>query len=397
MYISLQRILSNKYIRYIIVAILGLLAVVSVIQGVRNAAALSQDFQWDATKALMSGIDPYEASLNPDMKYNNAGLDEFYRLFTDAGVKQKMEANQFPSLLILLVPFTWMNPLTARYAWIVANLLFTAGIIFLLKKTILKRADNFEFAVIVLLMLAGTPYRNQLGVGQHTLFSFFFFLAAVYYDECRPKGNSIAVTLCMFISYFKYTLTAPLTLYLLYRRRFKEFAVSVVMHVILTILAAVKLGKSIVYMILAPLKVSSMLSAEGGLDLGALFSGNSLYLVIAGLVVVILIYIAYKLPEGKGYLLLPILTLWSLILVYHRTYDFFVLAAVAYFYINDDDNKKLRQMTIVPYYLVTILVYFGLRVFNENVPSRIVVGIIYYAFTVYLTVLTLKESRKLDG
>lgn len=407
MYKSLMKITSNVYIRWIVIGLLSLMAVVSVVQGVRNAVDISQDFQWDAAKALMEGIDPYRISLDSSYDYNSEGLTDFYRLFTDAGVKQKMEANQFPSLLMLLAPFTMFAPLTARYMWVVANLIFTVGIVFLLRKTFLKNADKFEFAVIILLMLAGTPYRNQVGVGQHTLFSFCFFLMAVYFDEMKPKGNSVAVTICMFVSYFKYTLTAPLTLYLLYRRRFKEFVISIVMHVILTIVAAVKLGTSVVYMITAPLQVSSMLSAEGGLDLGALFAGRPIYLVIGALVVILLLYIAIKMPEGRGEILFASLLLWSLILVYHRTYDFFVLVAVPVIFISvedspstkssedsnsyNDNDELFRKITRISYYCLIMMVYFGLRLFNENIPSRICVGIIYYIFTVYVTYLAIRQ------
>lgn len=408
MYKSLKKITSNVYVRWLIIGLLGLMAAVSVLQGVRNAISISQDFQWDAAKALMEGIDPYRISLDSSYDYKSESLTEFYRLFTDAGVKQKMEANQFPSLLMLLAPFTMFAPLSARYMWVVANIVFTVGIIFFLRKTFLKNADKYEFAVIVLLMLAGTPYRNQLGVGQHTLFSFCFFLMAVYFDEVKPKGNSILVTLCMFVSYFKYTLTAPITLYLLYRRRFKEFIISILMHVILTVLAAIKLGTGVVYMITAPLKVSSMLSAEGGLDLGAIFAGQPIYLVIGAVIVVVLLYIAIKTPEGRGELLFASLLLWSLVLVYHRTYDFFVLVAVPVIFIpvkgrdaketqlpeasdKVDNNELLRKITVISYYCLIMMVYFGLRLFNENIPSRICVGVIYYAFTVFVTYLAIRQ------
>ena len=144
----------------------------------RNAAQFSQDFQWDAVKTFTMRINPYDESLDPSGILDQYGFDDYYL---------QMEANQFPSLLMLLIPYTFLPPLTARYAWIISNMIFTAGIIFLLRKTFLKDADRDVFAAFMLLMIAGTPYRNQLGVGQHTLFAFFFFLLAVWFDEREDK------------------------------------------------------------------------------------------------------------------------------------------------------------------------------------------------------------------
>lgn len=393
---AVSKWLNTKYVRYIIIVCLAIMATISVFQGVRNAINVSQDFQWDASRALIEGIDPYELSLHPETKYQSEGLTQFYDLFTSAGLQQKMEANQFPSLLYLLAPFAIIPPLTARYVWILANLIFTAGIICLLRKTFFKELPLFNSAVIMLLMLAGTPYRNQLGVGQHTIFSFFFFMLAVWLDEVKPEGNRIGISICMFVSYFKYTLTAPLVLYLLYRKRYREFIISVAGHILLTIVAAISLNKSVIYMLIAPLKVSKALSAEGGLDLGALLNGSSLSFVIGGAVAVLLVVITVKMEKNREYLLFPLLLLWSLIITYHRTYDFFVLSVVYMMFsenYKNDFSEREYKITYVMYWIMLFAVFFGLRVFNENDISRIVVGLIYYVFTIMITVIAVNSVR----
>jgi hypothetical protein len=226
----LGRIKADLRLKKLILVIMGVLAAVSLIQGCKNAVLVSQDFQWDAAKALVMGINPYDESLNPG-GHLPPEFEEYYL---------QMEANQFPSLLLLLFPYTLLPPLAARYAWLASNLLFTAGIIVLLKKTFLGKADDFTFVFFMLLMIAGTPYRNQLGVGQHTLFSFFFFLLAVYCIDRKEEsqglqkktsGNgcagdrkrfSIGAAIALFVSYFKYTLTVPLAIYFIYRKRYRE-------------------------------------------------------------------------------------------------------------------------------------------------------------------------------
>lgn len=392
---------ENKAVRLCIIGVMLLAAIVSVIQGSANAISVSQDFQWDAARAIVDKVDPYELSLNPEMEINDKNLSDFYQIFYDAGLKQKMEANQFPSLLMLLIPYVFMKPLTARYVWLFTNLLYTVGIAVLLKKTFLKSLSDFNYAFVILLMLIGTPYRNQLGVGQHTLFSFFFFLLAVWLDEVKPEGNRILITICLVLSYFKYTLTAPLVLYMLYKKRYLEFAASVVVHVILTVVAAVWMGKSVIYMIIAPLKVSALLSAEGGIDLGALLNGSKMAFVIGGIIGLALMVITFLMPKNRGDILFSLLILWSLVITYHRTYDFFVLSAIAAVFagsIRSVFSEKIYQYFVIMYYVLIAMVYFGLRVFHENIMSRTVVAIVYYLFTIAITavaVYIIKKEKKM--
>ncbi|MDO4187738.1 MAG: glycosyltransferase family 87 protein [Lachnospiraceae bacterium] len=381
----IQLLISNKKIRTALLVIMALLACVSLLQGVRNAVRDSQDFQWDAMKVFSMRINPYDESdsMNPSGILDEYGYDEYYL---------QMEANQFPSLLMLLLPFAPLKPLTARYVWIVCNLVFTFLIILLLRKTFLKDLDGYWFSIISLLMIAGTPYRNQMGVGQHTLFAFCLFLVAVYYSEYCEKRNAIVTTLALFVCYFKYTLTVPLVLYFVYKKRYKEVIISAFMHVILTGVSAWWLSDSFLNMIIKPLKVSSNLAAEGGLDISALLKGSPISYFLALIIMVVLLAMAVKLPEGCDRSYISVLALWSLIITYHRTYDFFVMiVAVALFL----EMKELDKLKI--YYIVTTLaVFFVLRLFHEADLSKIVVGAMYYALTFVVTykVMRLIWTRK---
>lgn len=388
-----SKLVNNKAVRIFLLAVLALLSLVSLYKGCCNAIELSQDFQWDAAKAFSMKLNPYIMSLHPGEGLDTKGLKEFYDLFEAANAPQKMEANQFPSLLMLLLPFTFFNPLTARYLWLACNVLFTAGIVFLLKKTFLAKLDNYYFALLMLLMVAGTPYRNQLGVGQHTLFSFFFFLLAVYLGEkdgCLPR---IFEVICLTICCFKYTLTAPLFLYYIYKKRIIPIAATAVIHVGLTAVSAMWLNASFTDMIAEPLKVAGKLASEGGLDFGALFSGNAFAFVLAGLIGIGLLTVCFMLPKGNDGLVISLLILWSLIMTYHRTYDFFVLAACAGMFTDEHQTEKSQNMGIMFYEALLILVFFVLRVFSENTASRIAVGTIYYAFTILVSITAIEIIR----
>lgn len=392
----MNKVINNKKIYVILLILLSALAFVSMIQGCRNAWRDSQDFQWDAAKVLTLKINPYDESLNPSGVLDDLGYDKYYL---------QMEANQFPSLLMILIPFTFLKPLTARYVWLVFNIILTGVLIVLLRKTFLKEMDKRVFTLLMLLMIAGTPYRNQIGVGQHTIFSFCFFLLAVFLSEyCelfdRNSGNNKydkirfwLVCLCLFICYFKYTLTVPLVLYFIYKKRYLEIVVSALFHVVLTAVAAIWLNDSIFNMIIKPLKVSSALSAEGGLDFGVLLNGSPLANVLMLIVMLLLFVLALRMVEGHDEALLAILVMWSLIVIYHRTYDFFVLSAVAGIFTDKVfiSNKKVYSSFLYAYIAVLLSVFFVLRVFSESYGSKLFVGIVYYLFTIALSIFVFRN------
>ena len=378
----------KRHIKTAVYIILILLAVVSVIQGAKNALYYSQDFQYDAALALRCGINPYEVSLSETGIMSQGPVAEFYRVFEEAGAPQKMEANQFPSLLMLLFPMTFLPYRAARVLWLILNLLFTAGICLLLRKTFLKDMQKDVFNMMMLLMLAGTPFRNQLGVGQHTLFSFFFFLLAVYLSEREKKVSS---ALALAVSYFKYTLTAPLAVYFLYKRRFKEFIISLIPHVILTAVGAAMLGKGFIDMIREPLKVSSLLAGEGSIDIGALSEGASISPVFTVIIMLGLVVMAFILPENEDDRFFSLLILLSLIMTYHRIYDFFVLTAASAGTVlmkagkEGFDLKKLKRPELAKgamYCLLLLYFYFVLRIFGENRHALMAGAVLYYGYLI---------------
>lgn len=387
---------KNKIIRIAAILILTLMAAISVWKGCMNAYEFSQDFQWDAAKALSMGINPYDESMSPSGALMTGQLGDFYSRFEDLGAPQKMEANQFPSLLMLLLPMTLFTPDTARVMWIVLNLVFTGMIIYFLKKTFLKDMDGYTYALMSLLMMAGTPYRNQIGVGQHTLFAFAFFLLAVWCADV--KNSPVGTTLALFVCYFKYTLTAPLILYFIYRKKIKEIVVSAAMHIVLTVVSALMLKDSVINMILKPLKVASVLSSEGGIDLGAVFGGSSIAFILAGVIAILLFMLTIMAPKGCGNLIFVISLLWSLILTYHRTYDFFVLTAASALLVKCDEMPELvgkaGKIVEILYLPLLLMSFFVLRIFSENTASRLCLGIIYYVLTVELTFILINIVKE---
>lgn len=399
-----------------------MMAVVSIYEGIGNGIVWSQDFQYDAASALINGYDPYDISADfdeaalPDI----ANLKGFYEYYDGLGTPQKMEANQFPSLLYILAGYALMPYNAARVLWTVTNILCTAVIIWLLKKTFMSKVDDRLYPVFILLMLAGTPWRNQMGVGQHTLFAVAFFLLAVYVSERSGRGSAeesgeygiigqgagnedavagkardaagiariIISGLLLSVSYLKYTVTAPLAIYFIYKRKWKEFVISLIPHLILTGMAAFILHESFMDMLIKPLKVASALAAEGGIDIGVLTGGHPAGLAVTGLSMLFLFAAALMLPEGNDELFISVAVLLSLVMTYHRTYDFFIMIIVFGYFA----TGRMKVAEII--YLITVLAFFFvIRIFHENAISLTVSGALYYACVISFIVVTVDKIK----
>ncbi len=367
------------------ILMLAALGVVSILQGCKNACTYSQDFQWDAAKVLTLRMNPYDESLDPSPKLKALGYEDYYL---------QMEANQFPSLLFLLFPYTLLPPLAARYAWLVSNLIFTVIVLVLLRKLFFKDTDIQDFALVCLFMIVGTPWRNHIGVGQHTVFAFMFFLISLLLCQRSEgrKGIAFLAAMALSVSYFKYTLTAPLALYYVYKKRYSLLALSVVPHVLLTAFAAFWLNDSFVNMIKKPLQVSSWLSGEGSMDIGSVLTkltGNDIFssILLTGIFMAVLFAfcVLYPgkagIPDGeKDAAVVSLLLLSSLIITYHRSYDYFVMVMPFAIFL----GKKTGKRMLWAYIVLTVAIFWGLRIFNESEPATIAAAFLYYAFLAVL-------------
>lgn len=414
------KITKDKRFWAVLYTLMALLAVVSVYEGIKNGIVWSQDFQYDATTALTRGYDPYDLSVDfdekalPDIGY----LKGFYEYYDGLGTPQRMEANQFPSLLYILTPFTLLPYSAARILWVTTNLIATSVIIWLLKKTFMAGVNDRLYPVFVMLMLMGTPWRNQIGVGQHTLFAFAFFLAAVWVagmaESMEGAGDAsddapgdsrgshaavragskalpytIASGLLLSLCYLKYTVTAPLAIWFIYRKRYKEFAISLVPHVILTGVAAATLKSSYIDMLTKPLKVASALAGEGSIDIGAIFGGAGIGYLFTIIIMIFILAMALTLPEGEDELFISLAALLALVMTYHRTYDFFIMIIVFGYFA----TGRMKVAEII-YFITTLAFFFALRIFHESVTSLTVAGALYYACAISFAVVAAEKCIK---
>ncbi|MGE4170439.1 MAG: glycosyltransferase family 87 protein [Candidatus Margulisiibacteriota bacterium] len=297
--------------------LLGVVATLSVLAGCYNAlvpANASFDFQWDAALVLAKGFNPYLYTLN------------HLAAFTDTFMPDPLQANQIPSCLLLLWPYTWLPWPLAKGVWLVTNLAATIGLLQLGSKAMGVSVSNHQKGLIAALFLIGTPFRVTLGNGQHGLWALFFLVSALALgDQKKPWLSG----LCLGLSWLKYTLTGPFVLLFIKKKQFAPIAVATGFHLLLTGLASGLTHTSPLTLILQSIAVSKTLTQAGLVDAASLFSPTLALMVSATLVTSTLVYVWKSNSQPHQFM---VISLASLLMVYHRIYDFvgllFILIAL---------------------------------------------------------------------
>lgn len=233
--------------------VMALATAASVAQGFLNGLRLV-DFQWVPVKIFANGENPYNYSLE-NVKFMGWQVD----------------ANQVPSCLALLLPFSVFSRVAANGIWDVCNLLFTAAFCFAAYKLWFDRAraaiDDVWFLPLMMLMLMGTPWRVHIGNGQHLMFSLSFMTWAYW---TAKQGRHWTAGILLALSAFKYTTVAPLAFIFLWRRYWKCIAVAAGIHVALTLGSGTWLGENPFGLVLQSMEVASnSLLACGDADLAS--------------------------------------------------------------------------------------------------------------------------------
>jgi len=328
---------GGNWSRYIIWTVAWGLAALGVAIGFKNGLC-EFDFQWDPAKVLVLGDNPYVYSL----EHKPVPYDGFINKHIGA-------ANQLPSCLLLLVPWTAFPQLLANQIWDFCNLIFTAVFLWFVYKTFFesKPICNY-FYWIAFILLAGSPLRILIGVGQHLMFSLAFFMPAYYYAEKRKFALS---GILLALSGFKYTTVAPLAFIFISRRWWRPIIIAAAIHIAATIGCGLYLSESPITLIRQSFQVSSALTACGTADFASLMascgSGDiktwaNFGYVIYGTLLFVLAFTRHR----DNTLLMSILAVLSNVMFYHRTYDFVVLIFPCVYLIENWKRKDVVMQGI---------------------------------------------------
>ena len=176
-------------------AILAILAGLSLAQGFQNAHARSQDFQWSGVRMLFARIDPWAEYLRGDPLHL---------------IHLSQIPNYLPVLYVLLVPIGFLPMKAGAMVWAVANVLFA-----ILSAWFAGRFFGFGRALtfaLACLLLTATPTRATLGNGQQGLLVLFLWCASLLAVRLSDSRAALAG-----ISYFKFNFAPATAIYLLLR------------------------------------------------------------------------------------------------------------------------------------------------------------------------------------
>ena len=302
-----------------------------------------QDTQWGPARALLRHEDPYR------LFFETQWLPAGERAFL-----MNQRPHYFPSSLVMLWPIAPLPWPIARAAWLILNIGFAGMIVRLLARRLPDRRAS-TVALFGALFLASSPLAWTLRSGQHGLFTLGFFCLAWHFEE---RGRGMPAALALAAAWFKHHLGGPLTIFFLRPGRGpRAIGGAMLVHLALLLFAAAWVGTPPHTLMLGAIRVSGLLST-GYVDLLAIPRKIGLVWVLWSLYVVVALLAAAWLVarrERDDLSLLAMLSLLTLVVVFHSDYDFIVLIfPLAYIF----RERRIAPRTVA-YGFVIALFWYG--------------------------------------
>lgn len=351
----------GRKVKRVLLALLLFGAAVSAVQGLRNGMECV-DFHWESAALFLQGENPYRYFLEG-------------RLYKGVCV----DATQAPSTIAFILPFGLLDQVPAHRTWAFCNLLFTAAFIVLMKRLWFP-GDWFRAGIVGGVLVTGVAWRVTVGCGQSGIFSLLFLTLAFGLAERNRKWDWFWAGLLLAVGLFKYTITVPLALVFVVRRRWRTLAVCAGVHLLLTLGLGAWTGTNPLTLVRQSMIVGQRLNDAGGFaDLAGLCTQLGLtdvrvaavvgYVVFGGLLLGVTAAACRK-RTVDSLVMLSVLALLADVVCYHRFYDavslVFPLAALV--------AGKLNRRAAVTCALLIGWVYFALRVLRGS-PLQDTVGV----------------------
>jgi len=323
-----------------------LAAIVSAAQGLRNAQQFSQDFQWSPSVLFIEGTNPYAYYLS-----GNA----------DGRIILSQEPNYAHGLYVLFAPLAALDWSQAKIVWALFNLVASLFI----AVWIGRRAglEGVLLAALVLAFLCSTPFRNNLGNGQHAAFVLLAACAVLL-------GNSLRGSFLTGFAYLKHSFAPPLAAYLFFKNGPKHLLLSLVPGIVGYAIFLAYVGGDPLVVLVQPLKVNAGTFLVGDGDWMSLTT--LLYPRKEGLVYALIYYatplllstvIAFFAAKrvADPFLAFSIVCVAALVCFRHLRYDFiFLLPAFAY------AVKKAEQLPAKIALAAIALQWYAARLFDPS-------------------------------
>ena len=308
--------LSSSRLPFWALAALLIAAAASVVIGVRHALAYSQDLQWDEAKLILDGINPYLFHFDRTLP-----LPEYINPY-------HLGLTQPPSAVLLFAPLTLSSFETAKVVWIAVNLAATVAFVILSVRLFHPgRLSPFGLVALTLLLIASMPWRITIGNGQYGLVAMALFLASLHFYRKRRLAPA---TLFLALALVKHTLVLPFCALFLERKRDTAviLAGALLIHLALTVLAGHLVGERPDALLLQSVIAAASIAEAGAYDLFSFLGrvapelGRIAPAIASALVIALTVAMCWRRVGTRE---LAALSIVSIIIVYHRSYDAFVL------------------------------------------------------------------------
>ena len=364
---------SNVHARRGFLVLLSVGALISIVQGVRNALASSQDFQWSPSVLFWNGTNPYSHFLAGNV---------------DGAIILEQAPNYLHALYILFWPFAAVDFDSAKALWAATNIALAIGSCLLVRK--IYGLSNTQLLFLVFVFFMSTPLRNGIGNGQQNLLALFMVLSFWHYQGWF-KGVSMS------LAFTKYSFAPLFFLHALIRR---ERAVYLALAILF--LSAIVFGAWVGDMrpevLIQPLLVAKGAMSLGTANLMSILRGdlgvNFAFAAVASVASAAMI--SWLVREAEDAVTLVILSLASLAFFQHRVYDYvFLLPAFGYLLSNYSARGLAWKVSLA----ATIVYFFFFLKINNDVFVMVgesYVGLLGFSLTL-LSIYLLLRLRTVSG
>lgn len=221
-------------IRYAVLALLGVAALLSAAIGVRHAMQYGcHDLQWMGARLVGQRIDPWQEDL--------AHFPHHYLHFSPP--------NYLHLLYLILLPLGLLNFHSAEILWTASTVCLSVLCVLMLRN--LFHLDGFQTALALCLLWMSSPFRVVLEVGQMSFFELFFLTGAYLAVSSALGGLSFGVSLV------KYSFSPAAALLFLFRGRVRFLLYAIGVSIVGLVGVWMFVGTPISRLALEPLRVSS--------------------------------------------------------------------------------------------------------------------------------------------
>ena len=318
-----------------LISILSLLVLVSIGRAIHFTfftVSGGVDFHsyWFSGLFVRQNSDPYAAYLSnqtPELPIAFITGDVEFDSIRNPNLEHT-PANTAPMVLLLSL-FSWFPWQTAKAIWFSFNLV----LIFLLPILVIRYLTPTPqippkivlLTCLIFYALKGT--RAALGTGQTTIFVLTLMILALAIKE----KSWLVSGLFLGIALSKYSIALPVFLFFLYKRQFKILGVSLLVQ-LMGVFIISWIGDSTPVSVIQSYYEIMLLHVDyPGIHLGELFSPNSNMRISGPIVLTITVasLFGYQYLRNRAIVsdkfsdlhVLSILSLWTLLVAYHRPYD----------------------------------------------------------------------------